>query len=146
MAQRHERICHKARLRFVRIVLDVAVGNLPEIFKGLKVVVGNAIAFGIHAAELPLRHGMSVLGGIFKRDHCLLFFAELEPLGTGTERLSGVGGGRGSRNVRHIDRRPQRCVIGVLRRLDQRRERGRYRSGQGVLTLSAVERHCRRRH
>src|SRR3974377_2524277 len=98
-------MCNKARLRFVRIVLGMAVGNLSEIFKGLKVVVGNAIAFGIHAAELPLRHGMSVLGGIFKRDHCLLFFAELEPLGTGTERLSGVGGGRGTRDAAELDRR-----------------------------------------
>jgi hypothetical protein len=43
------------------------VGDAAEIFEGAQVVLDDAIAIGIHPAELPLRHGMAALGGVLQR-------------------------------------------------------------------------------
>jgi hypothetical protein len=41
------------------------VGDAAEIFEGAQIVLGDAVAVGIHPPELPLRHGVTALGGIF---------------------------------------------------------------------------------
>ena len=42
------------------------VGDAAEIFKRPQIVLGDAIAVGIHPAELPLRHRMAALGGVLQ--------------------------------------------------------------------------------
>jgi hypothetical protein len=43
------------------------VGDAAEIFEGAQIVLDDAIAIGIHPAELPLRHGMATLGCVLQR-------------------------------------------------------------------------------
>ncbi len=55
------------------------VGNAAEIFERPQIVLGDAIAIGIHPPQLPLGHGMTVFGGILQ----------------GAERRRGRRGSRG---------------------------------------------------
>ncbi len=65
--QRHEGIGDDRRLRRRRAVLGMRVGDAAEIFEGAQIVLDDAIAIGIHPAELPLRDGMATLGGVLQR-------------------------------------------------------------------------------
>ena len=67
MAERDECVGDEARLRRVRIIVGVAVGDAAEIFEGLEIVLRDAVAFGIHAPELPLRQRVALLGRVFER-------------------------------------------------------------------------------
>ena len=51
----------------VAIAVGVVVGDTSEILEGFGIVLGDAITLGIHAAELPLRHRLALLGGILQR-------------------------------------------------------------------------------
>ena len=100
MAKRDEGVGDKARLRRIRIVFGVAVGDAAEILEGLEIVLRDAVALGIHAAEFPLRDGVAFLGGVFQRVHALGGLAGLEPVGAGAERLGRRH--RGGRRRHHI--------------------------------------------
>ena len=54
-SQRHEGVGDDRRLRRRRAVLGMRVGDAAEIFEGAQIVLDDAIAIGIHPAELPLR-------------------------------------------------------------------------------------------
>ena len=71
------------------------VGDAAEILERLEVVLGDAVAFGIHAAELPLRQRVAFFGGVFERVDGLGLVAGLEPLRAGAERLHGGDRRRG---------------------------------------------------
>ena len=43
------------------------VGDAAEIFERAQIVLGDAVAIGIHPAELPLRDGMAAFGRILQR-------------------------------------------------------------------------------
>src|SRR5262249_58982823 len=87
VSERNEGVGDEARLRGVRIVIGVTVGDAAEIVERLEIVLRHAIAFRIHAAEFPLRERMTVFRSIFKRVDRLDGFAGLEPVRAGTERL-----------------------------------------------------------
>src|SRR6187455_2177455 len=61
MTERNEGVRDEARLRQVGIVVGVAVRDAAEIFESLEIVLRNAVAFGIHAAEFPLRERVTFL-------------------------------------------------------------------------------------
>ena len=54
------------------LVVGMGVGDAAEIFERANVVAGDAVAFRIHAAELPLRHCVAIRGGVFERGHAAL--------------------------------------------------------------------------
>ena len=66
-SQRHEGVGDDRRLRRRRAVLGMRIGDAAEILEGAQIVLDDAIAIGIHPAELPLRHGMAALGGVLQR-------------------------------------------------------------------------------
>ena len=47
----------------------MGVGELLEIFERAIVVARDAVAVGIHAAELPERDAVAMLGGVLQRRH-----------------------------------------------------------------------------
>ena len=87
MAERHEGVGDEARPRDRRVFVGVGVGELLEIFERAIVVAGDAVAVGIHAAELPEREAVAVLGGILQRHHGALLLAGLERLGGAAHRI-----------------------------------------------------------
>src|SRR4029078_8014036 len=66
MTERNEGVRDEARLRQVGVFVCAAAGDAAEIFESLEIVLRNAVAFGIHAAEFPLRERVTFLGGVFK--------------------------------------------------------------------------------
>ena len=42
----------------------MGVGDLAEVSEGALVVLGNAVAGGVHAADFPLRGKMALIGRI----------------------------------------------------------------------------------
>ena len=90
VAERNERIGDKARARHLRIVVGVAVGELPEVFEGAHVVARHAVAFGIHAAELPEREAVAVLGGVLQRGDRAVLLAGAQRLGAGEILLTSM--------------------------------------------------------
>ena len=66
MAELHEGIRDEARLRQIRIVLGMGVGDAAEIIERAQIAARHAVARRIHAAELPLRHRVALLGGVLQ--------------------------------------------------------------------------------
>ena len=118
MTKCHECVGNEAGLRRVRIVVGVAVGDTAEIFERLEIVLRDAITFGVHATELPLRNRVTFFGGIFERVHRLDGFAGLEPVRAGTERF----------HRRH--RRRTHSAIGLAAVERMRRRRGQQAAEQ----------------
>ena len=54
------------RLRRRGTVLRMRAGDAAEIFEGAHVVLGDAVAVGIHPAQFPLCDRMAALGGILQ--------------------------------------------------------------------------------
>src|SRR4029077_12934004 len=75
-----ERIGDEGRLRPVRIVVRMAVGDAAEILEGAQVAAWHALAGGVHAAELPLRDRIALLGRVLQRNHALGGIARLHRL------------------------------------------------------------------
>ena len=96
MTECNEGIGDEARLRRVGIVLGMTVRDAAEIFESLEIVLRNAVAFGVHAAELPLRERVAFFSGVFERVDRFDGFAGLEPMRARAERLD-----RGHRRGRH---------------------------------------------
>ncbi len=67
MAELHERVGDEARLRKLRIVFGMGIGDAAEILEGAQFVARHAVARRIHAAELPLRQRVALLGGVLQR-------------------------------------------------------------------------------
>src|SRR5262249_2797239 len=67
MAEGDEGIGNEARLRRAGRLIGMTVGDLAEIAERAQIISWHAIAIGIHAAELPLRHGLPLIGGILQR-------------------------------------------------------------------------------
>ena len=65
VAKRHKGVGDDTRLRAARRLLGMAVGDLAEIVERPQVVLRHAVAVGVHAAELPLRQRLALLGRIF---------------------------------------------------------------------------------
>jgi hypothetical protein len=85
VAERDERVGDEARLRRVRVVLGMAVGDAAEIFERLEIVLGHAVAFGVHAPEFPLRQRVALFGGVFERVDGLGLLAGFQPMRAGFE-------------------------------------------------------------
>ena len=66
-AERHEGVGDDGRVRRIRALVGVFVGDLGEVFEGLEVVERHAVAARIHAPELPLGERVALLGGEFER-------------------------------------------------------------------------------
>src|SRR5271163_5315749 len=88
MPERHEGAGDKARLRRAWIFLRMGIGDLAEIVEGAKVVLRHAVAVGVHAAELPLRHRLPLLGGILKRGERFGFLSGLRRPAASAHRVS----------------------------------------------------------
>src|SRR5262245_5086293 len=100
LAERHERIGHEARLRRA---LDVAigVGKAAKIFERAGLVLADAVAVRIHAAELPDGAGNALLGGEFELLDTLVGLALAQRLGArskGLERRERWPAGSGDRS------------------------------------------------
>ena len=113
MAERDEGVGDEARLRRVRIVVGMAVGDAAEIFERLEVVLLDAVAFGVHAAELPLRQRVAVFGGVFERLHGLVVVAGLEPMRAGAERFHRRHSGGAAAQPRRSILVPSNAIAGA---------------------------------
>ena len=101
-------------MRKMRRFLGMSVGDPAEILKRTQFIARNAVARGIHPAELPLRQRISVIGRILQRRQRLVVFAGLERGGAGPEgfdrRDVRLGTGRRTRPVkRQRWRQPERA-------------------------------------
>ena len=101
--QRHWR--RSAPADVLALVVAVAVGDAAEIFERAQIVLRHAVALGVHAAELPLRQRVALLGGVLKRGHRLDGVAFFERLRAGAERFQ-AGGAWMLRWCRRSTRRP----------------------------------------
>ena len=114
MAELHEGIGDEARLRQMRRIFGMRAGDPAEILEGAQFVARHAIAGGIHAAELPLRQRVALIGGILQRGQRLVVLAGLERGCAGAECLDrghrrlGVGR-RGGPVEREGRREPERA-------------------------------------
>jgi hypothetical protein len=94
LAELDESARHERRLRRVRRVLGMGVRHLREQLERLEVVLGDAVAVLVHAAELPLRDRMAAPGGVAERIDGLGLVAREVGLGAGPEQVGRVLVGR----------------------------------------------------
>ena len=78
MPQRHEGIGHNMRLCSARHLVRMGIDDLTEIVEGAQVVMGNAIACRIHAADLPLRGQVPLIGRVLESGKRLRFVAAVQ--------------------------------------------------------------------
>jgi hypothetical protein len=67
MPKRDEGIGDELSLRRARRLVGMAVGDPAEVVEGPQIIARHAIAIGIPAVELLLRHQLSLIGGILQR-------------------------------------------------------------------------------
>ena len=104
------------------------VGDAAEIFERAQIVLGDAIAVGIHPAQLPLGHGMAAFSGVLqgvqgrrgrgsrrgrRRSHLL---QGLGIQGLGVQRLGGGLGDHGKSGILGLAGAPSNANPGACHR------------------------------
>ena len=87
VAERHEGIGDEARMRRAGRIVGMRPGEAAEIFERAQLVLVDAVAVGIDAAELPHRARHALPGGIFERGDALVDAAFAQQLGAGAESI-----------------------------------------------------------
>src|SRR5262249_19526278 len=67
MPESNEGVGDEPRLRRARRLIGMGVGDLAEIIERAQIIAWHAIAVGVHAVKLPLRHWLTLLGSVLQR-------------------------------------------------------------------------------
>ena len=88
-AKRDEGVGDHRRLRRGRAVLGVGIGDAAEILERAQIVLGDAVALGVHPAKFPLRDRVTVLGRVLQGGQRIVGGGGLAQCTRGTDRRRG---------------------------------------------------------